>query len=139
MRPLERVSFTIEASLLAKLEELREGEGYGNRSEFLRDLIRAKLLNAGLKLEGPAVGAITLVYRHHTPGLGSRLTAIQHAFEHVIVSSTHVHLDHDHCLEVILVRGPLAQLRELERGLKKHKGVLHGELSVTATSDLLEV
>lgn len=137
MSDLERLSFTLERSLLEKLEQLRVREGYANRSEFLRDLIRARLVREAETGGGTAVGAITLVFRHHQPGLGSRLTAIQHRHEHLIISSSHVHLDHDHCLEVILVRGPVGELRRLEQELKKPKGVLHGELSVSASQELL--
>ncbi|MCS7182417.1 MAG: nickel-responsive transcriptional regulator NikR [Thermoanaerobaculum sp.] len=137
MPPLERVSISLEQGLWEKLEALRQREGYANRSEFIRDLIRARLVREAEEGADEAVGAVTLVYRHHTRGLGARLTAIQHRFEHHIISSCHVHLDHHHCLEVILVRGPVGVLRELERELKKHKGVLHGELSLTASAELL--
>lgn len=137
MAKIVRLSFSLEDSLWDQLEAARDEEGYANRSEFLRDIIRAYLVRRVVAKAGLAVGALTLVYRHHQPGLTARLNAIQHRHERLIVSSAHVHLDHDHCLEVILIRGPVEELVRLERELKKPRGVLHAELSLTASPEVL--
>lgn len=137
MARIVRLSFSLENSLLDRLEALRSEEGYANRSEFLRDIIRAYLVRRAVAEGQLAVGALTIVYRHHQPGLPARLNAIQHQHEALIVSSAHVHLDHDHCLEVVLVRGPAEELVRLERELKKPRGVLHAELSLTASPEVL--
>lgn len=133
MADLERVSFSLERPLLQRLEKLREGASYGNRSEFLRDMIRGRLVERAWELDKEAVGTITLVYDHHARGLNERLTDLQHDHHEMILASTHVHLDHDHCVEVILVRGRAGRIRAIADGLQKQKGVLHGGLSMSST------
>ena len=133
MTDLERLSFSIERPLLERLETLREEAGYGNRSEFLRDMIRGRLVDRAWELDEEAVGTITLVYDHHARGLNEKLTALQHDHHEVILATTHVHLDHHHCVEVILVRGRAGQIRAIADGLGKQKGVLHGGLSMSST------
>ncbi len=133
MGDLARLSFSLEQPLLERLEALRKEAGYANRSEFLRDLIRARLVDRAWELGEEAVGTITLVYDHHARGLTDRLTDLQHDHHELILASTHVHLDHHHCVEVILVRGRAARIRAIADGLKRHKGVLHGDLSMSST------
>ncbi len=133
MGDLARLSFSLEQPLLERLEALREEAGYANRSEFLRDLIRARLVDRAWELDEEAVGTITLIYDHHARGLTDKLTDLQHDHHEVILAATHVHLDHHHCVEVILVRGRAARIRAIADGLKRHKGVLHGDLSMSST------
>jgi CopG family nickel-responsive transcriptional regulator len=130
---LERLSFSLERPLLERLEKLREEAGYGNRSEFLRDMIRGRLVDRAWELDEEAVGTITLVYDHHARGLNEKLTDLQHDHHEVILATTHCHLDHHHCVEVILVRGRAGRLRAIADGLQRQKGVLHGGLSMSAT------
>jgi len=130
---LERLSFSLERPLLRRLEALRKQAGYGNRSEFLRDMIRGRLVDRAWELGEEAVGTITLVYDHHARGLSAKLTDLQHDHHEVILAATHVHLDHDNCVEVILVRGRAGRIRAIADALRKHKGVLHGGLSMSST------
>ncbi len=134
MSELERLSFTIEAPLLDRLERARVAAGYENRSEFLRDLIRAHLVERSWDDEqGDVVGTITLVYDHHKRQLGERLTSLQHEHHEEVLATTHVHLDQHTCTEVILARGKPEVLRRLADGLRSQKGVLHGEFTMTST------
>ena len=133
MADLERVSFSLERPLLDRLEALRAEAGYANRSEFLRDMIRSRLVDRAWELDEEAVGTITLVYDHHARGLNERLTGVQHDHHDVILSSTHVHLDHHHCVEVILARGRAGEIRSIADALQKQRGVLHGGLSMSST------
>lgn len=133
MPDLERLSFSLERPLLDRLERLREDAGYGNRSEFLRDMIRGRLVDRAWELDEEAVGTITLVYDHHARGLNEKLTGLQHDHHEVILATTHVHLDHHHCVEVILVRGRAGRIRAIADSLGKQKGVLHGGLSMSST------
>ncbi len=133
MGDLERLSFSLERPLLERLEGLRREAGYGNRSEFLRDMIRARLVERSWELDQEAVGAITLVYDHETRGLADKLVALQHDHHETILASTHVHLDHHHCVEVILLRGRAGRIRAVADRLLQHKGVLHGGLAMSAT------
>ena len=133
MPDLERLSFSLERPLLERLEQLRAEAGYGNRSEFLRDMIRGRLVDRAWESDEEAVGTITLVYDHHARRLNEKLTDLQHDHHEVILATTHVHLDHHHCVEVILVRGRAGRIRAVADALKKQKGVLHGGLSMSST------
>ena len=84
------------------------------------------------------VGTVTLVYDHHVRQLSEKLTGIQHDFHHSILSTLHVHLDHDHCLEVLVVRGKSAVVRKVADTLISTKGVKHGRLTITTTGQELK-
>jgi CopG family transcriptional regulator, nickel-responsive regulator len=133
MSDVERLSFSIEKPLLARIERLRAQSGYANRSEFLRDMMRARLVEREWELNKEAVGTITLIYDHHTRGLTDKLTDIQHGHHAAILATTHVHLDHHRCLEVILIRGRGGRIRDIADQLRKQRGVLHGDLSMSST------
>lgn len=133
MADLERLSFSLERPLLERLEGLRQEAGYANRSEFLRTVIRSRLVERAWELDSEAVGTITLVYDHHARGLDEKLTTLQHDHHEVILATTHVHLDPQHCVEVILVRGRASRIRAVADSLQKQKGVLHGGLCMSAT------
>ncbi len=132
MAELARLSFSLEQPLAAELERLVAERGYANRSEFIRDMIRDELVAEAWSEDDEVVGAITLVFDHHARGLSDRLTDLQHDHHDLILATTHVHLDHDHCAEVILTRGPASAIRAIADGLRRHKGVLHADLSASA-------
>ena len=116
MSALSRIGVAIDSVLLEKFDKLIGRRGYTNRSEAFRDLIREELVEEAW--ESPAahvVGTVTLVYDHHVRLLSEKLTAIQHDYHHSILSTLHVHLDHDHCLEVLVVRGQSALTAILPR------------------------
>ena len=133
MADLVRVSFTIDAKLYQRMEHLLEGTRHQNRSEFIRDLVRARLVEEDWKSDDEAVGTITLVYNHETRQLTDKLTALQHEHHHAILATTHVHLDHHLCAEMIMVRGRPKIIRELSDQLQQQKGVLHAALSMSST------
>jgi CopG family nickel-responsive transcriptional regulator len=131
-RALERIGVAIDSGLLRKFDSLISSRGYANRSEAFRDLIRAELISE--TSEDPStqvVGTVTLLYDHHVRLLSAKLTALQHEHHHVIQSSLHVHLDHENCLEVIVIKGPAAQVRSMADSLIAAKGVKHGKLVLT--------
>lgn len=131
--PLIRFGVSIESDLLAKFDRLIKEKKYTNRSEAFRDLIRKELVKEQWKGGREVAGAITLLYNHHKRELVNRLMDIQHDFGRVIISSQHIHLDHDNCLEVITVKGAPGQAKKLADSLKSVKGVKHGTLSMSAT------
>jgi CopG family nickel-responsive transcriptional regulator len=134
MAELERLSFSIEPSLAAKLEKLVKISGYGNRSEYIRDMIRDRLVREEWEhRRGNVIGTITMVYDHHARHLSEKLTDIQHDHHGLVLATTHVHLDHDLCAEMIMMRGPAARLRELADRIRQQKGVLHAELAIGST------
>ena len=124
----------MDADLLALFDRLVEDKGYPNRSEAIRDLVRAALVEREWQAGGHEVaGAITLVYNHHHP-VGEHLRDLQHQHHQLIVSTMHIHLDADHCLEVLVVKGPGQDLRRLADRLIGGKGVKHGHLTLATTS-----
>ena len=106
---LVRFGVAMDNDLLDRFDALIARRGYATRSEALRDLVRGALVEAHLEADGPAVATLTLVYDHHVRELSERLTEMQHDLGEHVVSTLHVHLDHDHCMEVIVLRGPAAR------------------------------
>ena len=133
MPKLVRFGVSLEENLLDKFDKYLQIKNYPNRSEAIRDLIREGLVKKEW-LEGKEVaGAITVVYDHHRRELVNKLTAIQHDFHDLVVSSQHIHLDHHNCLEMIAVKGNPKQIQQLASKLRSAKGVKHGSLSMATT------
>jgi CopG family nickel-responsive transcriptional regulator len=128
---LVRFGVAMEGSLLREFDALVADRG-GTRSEVLRDLVRAEVGRARVRAGANAVAALTLVYDHHVRDLTERLTDFQHALGEKVVSTLHVHLDHDHCLEVVVMRGPSEELQSASGKLLATRGVKHGGLEVIA-------
>ncbi len=106
MSDLCRIGVALSDDLLAKFDKLIGQRGYTNRSEAFRDLIRNELVQETWKSSDAEVfGTVTLVYDHHARLLSEKLTELQHQYHAAVISTLHVHLDHDNCLEVILVKG----------------------------------
>jgi CopG family nickel-responsive transcriptional regulator len=134
MTDLCRIGVALPCELLEKFDRLIEGRGYANRSEAFRDLIRNELVQEVWQSSDAEVfGTVTLVYNHHVHQLSDRLTELQHKYHSAIMSSLHVHLDHDNCLEVILVRGKATIVQSLANSLIATKGVKHGRFTATAS------
>jgi len=127
-----RFGVSLEKTLLQRFDRLIRGRKYTNRSEALRDLIRKELVEIEWKEDREVAGAITYVYDHHRRELLNRLTDLQHDYQQIIISTQHIHLDHDHCLEIVAVRGRAKSIRQLADALKAVKGVRHGTLSMTS-------
>lgn len=128
-----RFGISLEKDLLDKFDRLIREKNYTNRSEAFRDLIREDLVKAEWKKNKEIVGAITLIYDHHKRELVNKLMDIQHDFGDSIISSQHIHLDHNNCLEIIAVKGSSKEAQKLADSLKSVKGVKHGTLSLSTT------
>ena len=133
MPKLVRFSVSLDDRLLSEFERLIERRHYTNRSEALRDLIRDTLVEQEWDQDKETVGTITFVYDHHVRDLTRKLTHIQHNFQGNILAGMHVHLDHDHCLEVLVVKGKASAIRKVADALVSVKGVKHGKLTMTTT------
>ncbi len=133
MPKLFRFGISLEKDLLDKFDRLIREKNYTNRSEAFRDLIREDLVKAEWKKNKEIVGAITLIYDHHKRELVNKLMDIQHDFGGIIISSQHIHLDHNNCLEIIAVKGSSKEAQKLSDNLKSVKGVKHGTLSLSTT------
>ena len=138
MSTLVRFGVSLEKGLLDKFDALVAERGFASRSEAFRDLIRSQLIEKEWSEGEEVAGAITLVYNHHRKDLMGRLTDIQHDYQRVIVSTQHIHLDHDHCLEIIAVRGPAGDVERLAEALRSVKGVKHGTISMNSAGKELE-
>jgi CopG family nickel-responsive transcriptional regulator len=133
MPGIVRFGVSLEKELLEKFDALIKEKSYPNRSEAIRDLIREYLVKREWIKGKEVAGAITLVFDHHRRELLNKLTDIQHHFHHLIISSQHVHLDHDNCLEIIVVKGRPEEARKLSNALRATKGVKYGALSIATT------
>jgi CopG family nickel-responsive transcriptional regulator len=134
MGELSRIGVAIDSDLLRKFDDLIAERGYTNRSEAFRDLIRNELVETQWeKPDSMVVGTVTLVYDHHVRLLNEKLTDLQHDFHANILSTLHVHLDHDHCLEVLVVRGKVSEVKRVAGALISAKGVKHGRLTITTS------
>lgn len=131
---LTRFGISLDEELLQRFDKMVEEKGYSNRSEAIRDLIRDALVQREWeKGSGDRVGTITLIYDHHLRELPERLMELQHNFTHEIISTMHVHLDHDNCLEVLAVRGDAKVVQTIADQLIGTRGVKHGKLVTTTT------
>ncbi|MFC4776952.1 nickel-responsive transcriptional regulator NikR [Paenibacillus sp. GCM10023252] len=129
---LTRFGVSIPVPLIEQFDRSIAEQGYTNRSEAIRDLVRKSLIDdAKLQGDKQVAGTVVLVYDHHASELSSSLMELQHQYHHDIISTMHVHLNHDQCLEILVVRGQLARLRTLHQQIQVLKGVLYAELSVT--------
>lgn len=135
MSELVRFGVSLEEGLLKRFDDLIHRRKYTNRSEALRDMIRQELLKQEWEEGGEVAGAITFIYDHHTRELLSKITDIQHDSQDVIISTQHIHLDHDHCLEIVAVRGRVKKVLKLSDSIKAIKGVRHCALSMTGTGE----
>ncbi len=129
MSSVVRFTVSLEETLLKRFDEYCQQEHIATRSEAVRQLIHDRLMTRSwLQGTEQVAGTLTLVYDHHKPQLGERLTKLQHDHNDLIVSTTHVHLNHDVCLEVIILRGSASRLQQVAAELKGMKGILKGEL-----------
>jgi len=134
MGNLARIGVAIDSLLLKRFDQLIGQRGYTNRSEAFRDLIREELVRKSWESpDADVVGTVTLVYNHHVRMLNEKLTGMQHDHHRNILSTMHVHLDHDNCLEVIVVKGKAKNVQHIADGLISTKGVKHGHLTITTT------
>ncbi|MCJ2562662.1 MAG: nickel-responsive transcriptional regulator NikR [Candidatus Thermoplasmatota archaeon] len=129
---VERVGVSFEPELLDRFDALIKAKGYTNRSEAIRDLVRRSLIESEVEDEkGDVIGTLTIIYDHDAPNVTNRLLHIQHHHHSDISSTTHIHVDEQTCLEVLVVRGRGDDIRELADNIKAIKGVKHGELVLT--------
>lgn len=137
MSELSRFGVSVEDELLESFDQLINGQGYTARSEALRDLMRDALVKSRLESlpeDAEVLGSLTLVYDHHASDLTDKMNELQHDHHDLVVSVLHVHVSHDDCMEVIVLRGAVKEIRHLSDGLLSLKGVKHGRLFVTLAS-----
>lgn len=135
MGDITRFGISIDSDLLDSFDRLITQKGYQNRSEAIRDLIRAAIVeDKSTAGQEEMVGTITMVYNHHVRDLAEKLTEQQHHHHHQIISALHVHLDAHNCLEVLVLRGSSAEINRIADELLGVKGVKHGKLFLTSAT-----
>lgn len=132
MSSLIRFSVSVEGDLLEKFDRLTAEIGYQTRSKAVADLMRGSLVKQEWKTGKEVAAVVVLVYDHHSRGLSNRLTQVQHDYHDLIISSQHVHLDHDNCLELVVMRGEPARVQELSQNLKTTRGVKYTSLAAAS-------
>ncbi len=116
MGELSRIGIALDSDLLERFDHSIEKSGYTNRSEAFRDLIRDRLVREHTAApDATVVGTVTLIFNHHAYGITEKLTEAQHEHHDLVVSTSHAHLDHDSCLEVLIVHGKAAPRSALRR------------------------
>jgi CopG family transcriptional regulator, nickel-responsive regulator len=129
---MERITITLDDGLLEQFDDYMRRNGYENRSEAFRDVVREKI--EGERLESGSashcIGCLTYVFNHEERELARRLTQAQHDHHDLSLSTLHVHLDHDNCLEAMILRGPTEAVRQFANGVSSQRGVRHGNLHI---------
>jgi CopG family transcriptional regulator, nickel-responsive regulator len=133
---MERLTISMSDEFAAELSAFMQRHGYDNRSEAVRDLARLGLDRAGIddSLSGQCVATLTYVFNHHTRELAKRLTDAHHDHHGDQVATMHVHLDHDSCLEVAVLRGDATKVREFAEAIIAERGVTHGRVTFVPVS-----
>lgn len=129
---MERFTVSIDPPLAEAFDQWLQERGYSNRSEGFRDLLRTELerRRQGSGRSRHCVASLSFVYNHHERDLAGRLAELQHAHHPVVVASTHVHLDHDQCLETVILRGPTVEVKAFADAVCAQRGVRHGALNL---------
>lgn len=129
---MERFTISIDDDLAAEFDRLITQRGYSNRSEAVRDLMRGYLERERLERDesSHSIANLSYVYNHHERELAERLTALQHGHHDLTVATMHVHLDHEHCLESVILRGQTAAVRSFAEALMAERGVRHGQINL---------
>lgn len=133
MGKLARFGVSLDTELLAQFDNFLREKDYATRSEAIRDLIRASLLENKWNKSEFGGGTLTLVYDHHRHDLSRKLMALQHEDHDIIVTTMHVHLDHHNCLEVLVLKGDRGRVLALAQKLVSCRGVVHGVFTPAPT------
>ena len=133
MEQIERIGVSLEKELLTDFDKLIAKKGYQNRSEAIRDLIRQQLSNQ--QLDNPktkAVAAVCMVYDHHSTKLMQKLTGLQHSHLLQTICTMHIHLDKHDCMEIIVLKGPVGEIKQTAENILSQKGVKLGRVNLIA-------
>jgi CopG family nickel-responsive transcriptional regulator len=129
---MERFTISLSDELAHQFDELLRKKGYQNRSEAVRDMVRTELAAASIERhEAPfCIASLSYVYNHHARDLAERLTEIQHEHHDIVLSTMHVHLDHDNCIETLILRGATEEVTKFAHTLMAEPEVRHGRLNL---------
>ena len=128
---MDRFTISLDENLATAFDDLIKERGYATRSEAVRDILRTHLQHSREQRDakGACVANLSYVYNHHERELAERLTSIQHAHHELTVSTMHAHLDHDQCIETVMLKGPVKRVREYAEEIIAERGVRHGQVT----------
>jgi CopG family transcriptional regulator, nickel-responsive regulator len=131
---MDRFTISLDKNLATAFDALIKERGYATRSEAVRDILRSRLQVREQERngKGSCVAAVSYVYNHHERELAERLTTIQHAHHDLTISTMHAHLDHEECLETLLLKGPVSRVRQFAEEIIAERGVRHGQLNLVS-------
>ena len=133
---MERITISLDEPLAEAFDELVQSRGYQNRSEAIRDLLRQALEMDRQRREesGHCVANLSYIYDHHARDLAERLTQLQHGHHDLTVATMHAHLDHDNCLESVILKGPVQAVRHFADAMMAERGVRHGQINIVSVN-----
>ena len=137
MSRVTRFSVSLDEDLVRTFDRRIAEQKVPTRSKAIGDLIRQSLIDKEWAGGQEVAGAVILVYDHHLSDVVRKINAVQHDFHPHILATQHFHLDHDHCLEIVAVRGRPADLESLTRRLRALKGIKSVSLAATSTGQHL--
>lgn len=137
---MERFTISLDANLAEEFDRFIHARGYQNRSEAMRDILRQHIEHERLRTEQApnCVAAVSYVYSHHERALAERVVNLQHHYHDLTIASMHAHLDHDQCIESLLLKGPTEQVRACAERLMAERGVRHGALNLVPVDEVLD-
>ena len=130
---MDRFTISLDKNLATAFDELIKDRGYATRSEAVRDILRTHLQHSREQRDskGSCVANLSYVYNHHERELSERLARIQHDHHDMTISTMHAHLDHEQCIETVMLKGPVTQVRQFAQEIIAERGVRHGQLERT--------
>ena len=131
---MDRFTISLDENLATSFDELIKDRGYATRSEAVRDILRTHLQHSREQRDakGSCVANLSYVYNHHERELSERLTSIQHAHHDLMISTMHAHLDHEQCLETVMLKGSIQLVRQVAEKIIAERGVRHGQLNLVS-------
>ena len=129
---MERFTISLDAELAREFDRLIQARGYRNRSEAVRDMLRGQLEQLRQADAQPkhCIANLSYIYNHHERDLAERLTGLQHDHHNLTIATMHAHLDHEHCIESVILRGPTPEVSRIADAIKAERGVRHGLLNL---------
>ena len=132
--PVERFTISLDEELAQAFDALITARGYSNRSEAVRDILRSQIEASRLAREDAphCIANLSYVFNHHERELAERVTHDQHAHHDLCVATLHAHLDHDNCMESVILRGPTDAVQAFADALIARPGIRHGQLNLVS-------
>ena len=133
MSKVTRISISIEEDVIQRFDRLSEKRGFPTRSEAIKHLVRSAFVEDEWQSGDIVAAVVTIIYDHHKTSILQRIVETQHDFGDIVLCSQHAHLDHDNCMENIIIRGDVEKVRKLHQDLSAIKGMKHALISMTTT------